>query len=204
VSATRIKICGIREAAHAALAADAGADAIGLVFYRRQRRATSTAERASHRERRCRPTSMPSGSSWTSRRVDPAILRRSPRHAAVPGRRAPQFCDSFGRPYVRAVRMETGGRLVEYRRRFRVRRNCSSMRTCPGSGGGTGQVFDWAGAPVEASGAAHSFRRPHGRERGGRDPQSAAVGRGCVERGRIEPRGEGSREDRRIHSERAT
>jgi len=30
---TRIKICGIREPVHARVAAEAGADAVGLVFY---------------------------------------------------------------------------------------------------------------------------------------------------------------------------
>jgi hypothetical protein len=33
---TRIKICGLREALHAMVAADAGADAIGLVFLPRE------------------------------------------------------------------------------------------------------------------------------------------------------------------------
>ena len=57
------------------------------------------------------------------------------------------FCSKFGVPYVRAVRMEEGVDLVEYRHRFSGAKALMVDAHVPGQRGGTGQVFDWAKLP---------------------------------------------------------
>jgi hypothetical protein len=109
------------------------------------------------------------------------------------GDEEPAFCSKFGVPYVRAVRMEEGVDLVEYRHRFSGAKALMVDAHVPGQRGGTGQVFDWAKLPSKHPAPAHPFRRPHGRERGARDPRSAALGRGCLQWGGIVTRGEDPR-----------
>jgi phosphoribosylanthranilate isomerase len=65
------------------------------------------------------------------------------------GDEPPEFCASFGKPWVRAVRMEEGTDLIEYRRRFSGAKALLLDAHVPGQRGGTGRVFDWNVIPRE-------------------------------------------------------
>jgi phosphoribosylanthranilate isomerase len=149
---TRIKICGLREPAHARLAAEAGADAIGLVFYPPSPRCLS-AEAA-----RAVADAVPPYVSTVALFVneDAAAIERI--LDAVPidllqfhGDETPEFCAGFGRPFVRAVRMEAGTDLLEYAGRFSAARALLLDAHVPGTPGGTGLTFDWAAIPKDLS-----------------------------------------------------
>jgi phosphoribosylanthranilate isomerase len=66
------------------------------------------------------------------------------------GDETPGFCAAFGKPFVRAVRMEEGVDLVEYAHRFTSARALLLDAHVAGEKGGTGTTFDWARAPREA------------------------------------------------------
>jgi phosphoribosylanthranilate isomerase len=65
------------------------------------------------------------------------------------GDEPPEFCELFGVPYVRAVRMEAGTDLVEYAHRFKRARALLLDAHVPGQPGGTGRSFDWSLIPRE-------------------------------------------------------
>jgi phosphoribosylanthranilate isomerase len=67
------------------------------------------------------------------------------------GDETPEYCESFGRAYVRAVRMEAGTDLLEYAGRFSRARALLLDAHVPGQPGGTGQTFDWTGIPRESA-----------------------------------------------------
>ena len=147
-SRTRIKICGITDAAHARLAADEGADAIGLVFYRESPRFID-AERAAGIAR-----TLPAFVSSVGLFVDEseAGIRRILEHVPLDmlqfqGGESPEFCERFGRPWMRAVRMEAGTDLLEYAGRFSRAKALLLDAHVPGQPGGTGQTFDWSAVP---------------------------------------------------------
>jgi phosphoribosylanthranilate isomerase len=58
-----------------------------------------------------------------------------------------EFCERFGKPYVRAVRVEEGTDLIEYAHRFSRARALLLDAHVPGERGGTGQTFDWTSIP---------------------------------------------------------
>jgi phosphoribosylanthranilate isomerase len=66
------------------------------------------------------------------------------------GDETPDFCAAFGKPFVRAVRMEEGVDLVEYAQRFSSARALLLDAHVAGEKGGTGATFDWARVPREA------------------------------------------------------
>ncbi|MGZ5061619.1 MAG: phosphoribosylanthranilate isomerase [Usitatibacter sp.] len=145
---TRVKICGIRDMAHAKVAADAGADAIGLNFYRESPRYIDPAAAAAI------SAALPPYVSAVGLFVNEseegvlAILRQVPLDLLqFQGDEDARFCESFGRPYVRAVRMEPGTDLIEYAGRFSRAKALLLDAHVPGQRGGTGQSFDWAGFP---------------------------------------------------------
>jgi phosphoribosylanthranilate isomerase len=147
---TRIKICGIRELEHARIAADAGADAIGLVFYDKSPRYAQV-EQARRIAESLPPYVMAVGLFVNS---DASAVRSV--LASVPlsllqfqGDETPEFCASFGLPFVRAVRMEKGTDLVEYASRFSAAKALLLDAHVPGERGGTGQVFDWGRVPAK-------------------------------------------------------
>ena len=147
---TRIKICGIREPEHARIAADAGADAIGLVFYGDSPRHVDNA-RAAAIAHSLPPYVMAVG-LFVNSDADAvwAILDAVPLDLLqFQGDETPEFCASFGRPFVRAVRMEKGTDLVEYASRFSAAKALLLDAHVPGERGGTGQVFDWGRVPAK-------------------------------------------------------
>jgi phosphoribosylanthranilate isomerase len=145
---TRIKICGLREPAHARLAAEAGADAIGLVFYPPSPRYLE-AEQAARVAAVLPPFVMAVG-LFVDMEADGvrAILERVPLDLLqFQGDEPQDFCAQFGRPFIRAVRMEAGVDLLECSRRFSAARALLLDAHMPGKPGGTGLTFDWAAIP---------------------------------------------------------
>jgi phosphoribosylanthranilate isomerase len=147
---TRIKICGIREPAHARLAAEAGADAIGLVFHPPSPRFVWPLQAAEV------AAALPAYVTAVGLFVDADADLVRETLDAVPlgllqfqGDEPPEFCEQFGVPYVRAVRMEPGTDLVEYAHRFKRARALLVDAHVPGQPGGTGRSFDWSLIPRE-------------------------------------------------------
>lgn len=145
---TRIKICGLREPAHARLAADTGADAIGLVFYPKSPRFV-TPEQAIPVAAALPPFVMAVGLfvDATPDEVRAAVERVPLDLLQFQGNEPEAFCTAFGRPYVKAVRMEEGTDLVEWAHRFPRAKALLLDAHVPGQPGGTGRTFDWTRIP---------------------------------------------------------
>ena len=149
---TRIKICGITRLEHARAAAEAGADAIGLVFYRESPRYLSVRDAAAIAE------SLPPFVAAVGLFVNAAERDIRAVLDAVDldllqfhGDESAEFCARFARPYMRAVRMEPGTDLLEYADRFSRAKALLLDAHVPGQPGGTGRTFDWAGIPRDLS-----------------------------------------------------
>lgn len=145
---TRIKICGLRDPEHARIAAREGADAVGLVFYEKSPRYVQIEE--ARRVAAALPPYVMAVGLFVN--AEPSVVRSA--LSSVPldllqfqGDEAPDFCASFGRPFVRAVRMEKGTDLVEYARRFSAAKALLLDAHVAGERGGTGQGFDWKMIP---------------------------------------------------------
>ena len=145
---TRIKICGIREAAHARVAAEAGADAIGLNFFRQSSRYIAP-DSAARIAADLPPFVMAVGLFVNSAESEVrGILEEVPLDLLqFHGDETPAFCESFGKPWIRVARMEAGIDLVECAHRFSRARALLLDAHVPGQAGGTGKTFDWADIP---------------------------------------------------------
>jgi phosphoribosylanthranilate isomerase len=142
---TRIKICGITRSADARAATDAGADAIGLVFW------PGTPRVVTLDQARAIVATIPAYVTLVGVFVDPeaaavhAVLDALPLdvlqfHGAEP----PGFCRAFGRRYVKAIRVREGVDLLEsvspYDDAAGLLFDAFREGDLPG---GTGRVFDW-------------------------------------------------------------
>lgn len=144
---TRIKICGFTREEDLAAAIDAGADAIGLVFYPSSPRFVDLA-RAAELARLVPPFVTIVGLFVNA---DAATIRAT--LAAVPihllqfhGDEDEDFCRQFDRPYIKAARVKPGIDLVQYADRFRSAQAILLDAFVEGYGGG-GKVFDWKLVP---------------------------------------------------------
>ena len=147
---TRIKICGLREKEDAKLAADSGADAIGFVFYRDSVR--YIAPEAANTIAKTLPPFVQAVGLFVDEPAESIRAILSKVHLDMlqfQGDEPPDFCDQFGKPWVRAVRVEPGVDLLEYGRRFSRARALLLDAHVPGEKGGTGRTFDWSAVPRE-------------------------------------------------------
>lgn len=148
MSRTRIKICGITREQDLDAAVAAGADAVGLVFYPLSprylplERATALAGRV--------PPFVTSVGLFVN--PDPGLVREVVAAAPVDllqfqGEETPDFCEQFGRPYVKVARMRPGVDLVEFARSYASARGLLLDAYVEGYGG-AGQSFDWSLVPA--------------------------------------------------------
>jgi phosphoribosylanthranilate isomerase len=149
---TRIKICGITRPGDALAAAQAGADAIGLVFYPPSPRYLS-AERALD-IRQALPPFVQTVALFVNpdaTQVAQVIGRLRPAMLQFHGDETPQFCAQFGMPYVKACRVKSGGStgvdLLEYLRPFSGAA-AWLLDSFVEAYGGVGESFDWSLVPA--------------------------------------------------------
>jgi phosphoribosylanthranilate isomerase len=145
---TRVKICGITRAQDARAAADAGADAIGLVFYPPSPRFLSV-ERA--REiRDALPPFVQSVALFVNAdatQVAQVIGRVHPGMLQFHGEETPEYCAQFGLPYLKACRVAQGVDLLKYLRPFSAA-SAWLLDAHVEEYGGVGASFDWALVPA--------------------------------------------------------
>lgn len=148
---TRVKICGITRVEDARAAAQAGADAVGLVFYAPSPRFLSV-ERARELRNELPPFVMPvalfvnSGAAevyTVLERVRPAMLQ-------FHGEETPVFCSQFGVPFIKACRVGPGVDLLEYLRPFAGAAGWL-LDSHVEEYGGIGERFDWSLVPAECN-----------------------------------------------------
>ena len=168
---TRVKICGITRPGDARAAAEAGADAIGLVFYPPSPRFLSVERAIEIRD------AVPAFVQTVALFVNPdaaqvaqVIGRVKPALLQFHGDETPQFCTQFGMPYVKACRVRQGIDLLEYLRPFATAA-AWLLDSFVEEYGGVGERFDWSLAPerrerplilsggLDASNVAQAIRR---------------------------------------------
>ncbi|HSX50820.1 MAG TPA: phosphoribosylanthranilate isomerase [Cellvibrio sp.] len=148
MSRARIKICGITSVEDAHAVVDAGAEALGLVFYAASPRAVNI-EQARAIALAAGPFTVVTGLFVDA---DPAfvnaVLRQVPLQLLqFHGDESPAYCESFARPYMKAIRMrpelDIAAAIAEYPTASGILLDAYR----PGVPGGTGETFDWARVP---------------------------------------------------------
>jgi len=149
---TRIKICGITRTQDARAAAQAGADAIGLVFYPQSPRYLSGERAVEIRD------ALPPFVQTVALFVNPdgaqvaqVIGRVRPAMLQFHGEETPEFCAQFVMPFVKACRVKSGVTqgvdLLEYLRPF-SRAAAWLLDSHVAEYGGVGESFDWSLVPA--------------------------------------------------------
>lgn len=148
MSRTRIKICGITRPEDGLKAAEAGADAIGLVFYSSSPRSVDieTAESII--------AALPPLVGVVGLFVDETPNRVKEVVSALPlsllqfhGDESAADCENYGRPYIKAVRMRENVDLRKIELNYPTASGLLLDAYTPGKKGGTGEVFDWNRIP---------------------------------------------------------
>lgn len=148
MSVVRSKICGITRVEDALAAVDAGADAIGLVFYAKSPRAVTVPQAQAIL------AALPPFVTTVGLFVD---CQRSELNAildAVPldllqfhGDESPAACEGFRRPYIKALRVKPGDDIAARIGLYGSAAGVLLDTFVPGVPGGTGEAFDWSLVP---------------------------------------------------------
>ncbi|MNC36006.1 phosphoribosylanthranilate isomerase [Pseudomonas linyingensis] len=144
----RSKICGITRIEDALLAADAGADAIGLVFYARSPRAVEV------QQARAIIAALPPFVTTVGLFVNASRDELNEILEAVPldllqfhGDETADDCAGYHRPYIKALRVRPGEDIKARCAEFPQAAGILLDTFVPGVPGGTGETFDWSLVP---------------------------------------------------------
>lgn len=147
---TRVKICGLTNVADAQVAANAGADAIGLVFYPPSPR-NVTIEQAAEIAK-----SIPAFVTKTALFVnpEPAFVEKVLSEVEIDliqfhGDESGEFCQQFNRSYIKAIAMKPDVDLQSIAKEFQSSAGILLDTYKKGVPGGTGESFNWELVPKE-------------------------------------------------------
>lgn len=151
---TRVKICGITCPEDGVYAASQGVDAIGLVFYPPSPRAVNC------QQAKLIADALPPFVATVALFVNATVNEVSDVLAAVRidviqfhGDETPEYCEQFGRPYLKAIRMRPEVDLNEIADQYASAQALLLDTYRPGVAGGTGETFNWDRVP-------HKFKMP--------------------------------------------
>lgn len=145
---TRVKICGLTRSEDVRFCVDSGADAIGLVFHAASPRFVSI-DQAGPLLDACDPfvstvgLFMDETEEWVNTVLDTCPLDLLQFH----GQEDAAFCESFGRPYIKAVPMKGEMDVQHYMAQHPKARGFLLDSHALGEQGGSGKVFDWTTMP---------------------------------------------------------
>lgn len=147
---TRVKICGLTSVEDAESVVDAGADAIGLVFYEPSPRHVQLSQAARIGK------SVPAFISKVALFVNPDVDYVKSVLASVDidliqfhGEETPEFCQQFNKPYMKAVRMRQETDLYELASLYDSASAILLDAYVAGVPGGTGERFNWDWIPQD-------------------------------------------------------
>ena len=152
MSAVRSKICGITRIEDALAAVEAGADALGFVFYPKSPRAV-TAQQA-----KAIIAALPPFISTVGLFVNASACELNETLDAVPldllqfhGDETPEQCEGYHRPFIKALRVKAGDDIAAACKQYSKASGILLDTYVEGVPGGTGETFDWALIPKELS-----------------------------------------------------
>jgi phosphoribosylanthranilate isomerase len=152
LAVVRSKICGITRIEDALAAAQAGADAIGLVFYAKSPRAVTVAQAQAI------IAALPPFVTTVGLFVDATHRELSDILAAVPldllqfhGDESAEFCGRYGRPYLKALRVKPGDDVAAAMAHYPDAAGILLDTYVAGVPGGTGEAFDWSLVPRDSA-----------------------------------------------------
>jgi len=152
MSNVRSKICGITRIEDALAAAQAGADAIGFVFYAKSPRAVDV------RQARAIIAELPPFVTTGGLFVNASRCELNEILEVVPldllqfhGDETPQDCEGYQRPWIKALRVRPGDDLEAACKQYAGARGILLDTYVAGVPGGTGEAFDWSLVPAHLS-----------------------------------------------------
>ncbi|MFJ4343986.1 phosphoribosylanthranilate isomerase [Pseudomonas sp. NPDC089401] len=152
MSNVRSKICGITRVEDALAAVEAGADAIGFVFYAKSPRAVDV------RQARAIIAELPPFVSTVGLFVNASRCELNEILEVVPldllqfhGDETPADCEGYHRPWIKALRVRPGDDLEAACQRYAGAQGILLDTYVAGVPGGTGEAFDWSLVPARLS-----------------------------------------------------
>lgn len=144
IQRVRVKVCGITCLEDALAALKAGADALGFVFYEKSTRHVSIEQAKLIIEQlpafvTTTALFVNAESAFVEEAIDEAKFDLLQFH----GDEAAGFCESFSRPYMKAIRMQKTTNLAEISRQYPTAKALLLDAYVKGVPGGTGETFNW-------------------------------------------------------------
>jgi phosphoribosylanthranilate isomerase len=145
---TRVKICGLKTFEEAKLAADCGADSIGLVFHAPSPRFIELENAIAIRRQ------LPAFVTLTAlflneagQWVDQVVEELKPDCLQFHGTESPEFCQRWGLPYIKAIPMASVKNPDQFASEFKYAQGFLLDSNAAGRLGGSGDTFDWSKIP---------------------------------------------------------